>query len=166
MEHTGFPSDETLAAFIDGRLDAGTRSQVIAHMATCPECYSVFMSATEMAAVTTAPNGSQHSSRRPWLAVAVTAVAAAVAVGFLVTPIRDFILPHRDNGMETLARAAPEERTIAGRISGFRYQPMVHYSRGKNMYPMQDPANANLLTAAAEVQRSMIARRTPSNLHS
>ena len=48
MEHTGFPSDETLAAFIDGRLDAETRANVIAHMTTCSECYSVFLSATEM----------------------------------------------------------------------------------------------------------------------
>jgi len=164
MEHTGFPSDETLAAFIDGRLDAGTRAQVIAHMATCPECYSVFMSATEMAN-SSAPNGSHHSSRRAWLAVAVTAVAAAGAIVFMVTPIRDFVLPHQDNGMETLARAAPEQRTIAGRISGFRYQPLAHRSRGASDDPMRDPANANLLTAAAAVQRSVMARRTPANLH-
>lgn len=165
MEHTGFPSDETLAAFIDGRLDPETRGQVIAHMATCPECYSVFMSATEMASITAAPNGSQRSPRRAWFAVAVTAVAAAVAIVFLVTPVRDFVLPHQDSGMETLARAAPEQRTIAGRISGFRYQPMAHNSRGANVDPMKDPANANLLTAAATVQRSVMARRTPANLH-
>jgi len=165
MEHTGFPSDETLAAFIDGRLDPDTRAQVIAHMATCPECYSVFMSATEMASMTVTPNGSQVSSRRAWLAVAVTTVAAAVAIVFLVTPIRDFVLPQQDKGMETLAKAAPEQRTIAGRISGFRYQPMVHRARGANVDPMKNPENASLLTAAAAVQRSVMARRTPANLH-
>jgi hypothetical protein len=165
MEHTGFPSDETLAAFIDGRLDSDTRAQVIAHMATCPECYSVFMSATEMASMTASPNGSQRSSRRAWLAVAVTTVAAAVAIVFLVTPLRDFVLPQQDKGMEALAKAAPEQRTIAGRISGFRYQPMAHLTRGANVDPMRDPTNANLLTAAAAVQRSVMARRTPANLH-
>jgi len=164
MEHTGFPSDETLAAFIDGRLDAGTRAQVIDHMAACPECYSVFMSATEMADVSS-PNGSHRSTRRAWLAVAVTALAAALAIVFLVTPIRDFVLPHQDNGMETLAGSAPDQRTIAGRISGFRYQPLAPRSRGASDDPMRDPANANLLTAAAAVQRSVMARRTPANLH-
>src|SRR5260221_5655479 len=41
MEHTGFPSDETLAAFLDGNLDPDTRRRVIEHMTTCEECYSV-----------------------------------------------------------------------------------------------------------------------------
>jgi len=134
-------------------------------MATCPECYSVFMSATEMPAVTAAPNGSRRSSQRAWLAVGVTTVAAAVAIVFLVTPIRDFVLPHQDDGMETLVKAAPEQRTIAGRISGFPYQPMAHLARGTNVDPMKDPANASLLTAAATVQRSATARRSPANLH-
>lgn len=165
MEHTGFPSDETLAAFIDGRLDPETRGQVIAHMATCPECYSVFMSATEMAEVAAAPNGSHRSSRQAWLAVAVTAVAAAFSIVFLVTPVRDLVLPHHDSGLDALAKAAPEQRTIAGRISGFPYQTMVHLTRGESVDPMKDSANARLLIAAAAVQRSVTERRSPPNLH-
>src|SRR4029077_1955951 len=107
----------TLAAFIDGRLDPEARGKVIAHMATCSECYSVFMSATEMSA-TAAPLSTSHvSSKRAWVAVAVTALAAALAVVFLVSPARDFLLPHRDSGMVALANAAPAQRTIVGRIS-------------------------------------------------
>ncbi|HSY48630.1 MAG TPA: zf-HC2 domain-containing protein [Thermoanaerobaculia bacterium] len=165
MEHTGFPSDETLAAFIDGRLDPETRGKVIAHMATCSECYSVFMSATEMTAAATTPNLSSRSSRSAWLAVAVTAVAAVVAVVFLVTPVRDLVLPKRDSGMDVLAKAAPAQRTILGRISGFPYQPMAPVPRGPSYLPMRDPANASLLTAAAGVQRSAMAHRSVSNLH-
>src|SRR5260221_13409487 len=41
MERTGFPSDETLAAFLDGNLDPDTRRRVIEHMTICEECYSV-----------------------------------------------------------------------------------------------------------------------------
>jgi hypothetical protein len=165
MEHTGFPSDETLAAFIDGRLDPETRGQVIAHMATCPECYSVFMSATEMAAVAAVPNGSRRSSQRAWVAVASMTLAAAVAIVFLVTPIRNLVLPHQDSGMEALARAAPEQRTIVGRISGFPYQPMVHLTRKGPADPMKDPANGSLEIAAAAVLRSVTAQRSPANLH-
>jgi hypothetical protein len=165
MEHTGFPSDETLAAFIDGRLDPETRAKVIAHMATCSECYSVFMSATEMTPAAEAPGSSIRASRSAWLAVAVTAFAAAVAVVFLVTPVRDLVFPHQDDGMALLAKAAPAQRIIAGRISGFPYQPMAHRMRGPSLDPMRDPANASLLTAAAGVQRSATRRRSVNNLH-
>src|SRR5260370_42382657 len=110
MEHTGFPSDETLAAFIDGRLDPETRGQVIAHMATCPECYSVFMSATEMAEVTAAPHGSHRSSQMAWLAVAVTAGATEVPVRVLAHPPRRFVRPPPQRPQRSRADGAPAHR--------------------------------------------------------
>lgn len=165
MEHTGFPSDETLAAFIDGRLDPETRGEVIAHMTTCSECYSVFVSATEMTAAAVAPDASRRSSRNAWVAVGAATLAATMAVVFLVTPVHDFVLPHRDDGMIALAKAAPGERTIIGRISGFPYQPMAPVVRGPNADPMKNTANAALLTAAAGVQRSVASHRSSANLH-
>lgn len=162
MEHTGFPSDETLAAFIDGRLDAETRANVIAHMTTCSECYSVFLSATEMPSRAAARDAWRP--RRAWIAVATTTAAAGIACAFLITPVRDRIL-HREDGMALLAKAAPAQRTIAGRISGFPYQPPAPVMRGSRFDPLQNPANASLLTAAAGVQRSVAARRTAANLH-
>jgi hypothetical protein len=162
MEHTGFPSDETLAAFIDGRLDAETRAKVIAHMTGCSECYSVFLSATELPSRAAARDSWRP--RRAWIAVATATVAAGVACVFLVTPVRDRVL-HRENGMEALAKAAPAQRTIAGRISGFPYQPPAPVMRGTKFDPLQNPENASLLTAAAVVQRSVAARRTAANLH-
>jgi hypothetical protein len=162
MEHTGFPSDETLAAFIDGRLDAETRAKVIAHMTTCSECYSVFLSATELPSRTVARDARRP--RRAWVAVATATAAAGIACVFLVTPVRDRIL-HREDGMAALAKAAPAQRTIAGRISGFPYQPPAPVMRGSKFDPLQNPANALLLTAAAGVQRAVAARRTAANLH-
>jgi hypothetical protein len=162
MEHTGFPSDETLAAFIDGRLDTDTRANVIEHMTTCAECYSVFLSATELP-----PRAAARDSWRPrraWMAVAAATVAAGMACVFLVTPVRDRII-HRENGMAALAHAAPAQRIIAGRISGFPYQPPAPVMRGSKFDPLQNPENASLLTAAAGVQRSVAARRTAANLH-
>ena len=35
------PSEETLAAFIDGRLDSRARRHVIAHIAICPDCHAI-----------------------------------------------------------------------------------------------------------------------------
>jgi hypothetical protein len=163
MEHTGFPSDETLAAFIDGRLDPETRAKVVAHMTTCAECYSVFLSATELPS-RAAARGSWRP-RRAWMAVAAATVAAGIACVVLVTPVRDRIL-RRENGMEALAHAAPAQRINAGRISGFPYQPPAPVMRsGSKFDPLQNPANASLLTAAAGVQRAVAARRTAANLH-
>ncbi|MEA2336471.1 MAG: hypothetical protein QOE82_478 [Thermoanaerobaculia bacterium] len=165
MEHTGFPSDETLAAFIDGRLDPETRSQVISHMTTCSECYSVFVSATEMPAEFSVPAIARFSSRYAWLGVGGAALAAALAVVLLVTPLRERVLPHGDDGMALLAKAAPKERTIFGRISGFPYQPMAPVMRSRTSDPMKNPANAALLTASAGVQRSVKEHPTAANLH-
>jgi hypothetical protein len=162
MEHTGFPSDETLAAFIDGRLDAETRAKVIAHMTTCSECYSVFLSATELPSRAAARDAWRP--RRAWIAVATTTAAAGIACAFLITPVRDRIL-HGEDGMAELTKAAPAQRTIAGRISGFPYQSPAPVMRGSKFDPLQNPANASLLTAAAGVQRSVAARRTAANLH-
>jgi hypothetical protein len=67
--------------------------------------------------------------------------------------------------MALLAKAAPAQRTIAGRISGFPYQSPAPVMRGSRFDPLQNPANASLLTAAAGVQRSVAARRTAANLH-
>jgi len=97
--------------------------------------------------------------------VAAAAIAASIAIVLLVTPIRDRILPRTNSGMAELAIAAPEQRTIVGRISGFPYQPMAPVARGANLDPMQNPANAKLLTAAAGVQRSANDRRSITNLH-
>jgi len=118
-----------------------------------------------MGGVAASPNGSHRSSQKAWLAVAVLAVAAAFSIVFLVTPVRDFVFPRHDSGLEALAKAAPDQRMIAGRIAGFPYQPMVHVTRGENGDPMKDPANAALLTAAASVQRSAAGNHSAANLH-
>lgn len=128
-------------------------------MASCTECYSVFMSATEMTAPLAAPNGSQRSSRPAWIAVGVSAIAAVIAIVVFVA------LPHGDSGMTALARAAPEYRTIGGRLSGFPYQPMRSNERGPIYDPMKDPANGKLMIAAADVKISANERHSVANLH-
>jgi hypothetical protein len=131
-------------------------------MTTCAECYSVFLSATEMPSRAAARDAWRP--RRAWIAVATATAAAGIACIVLITPVRDRIL-HREDGMALLAKAAPAQRTIAGRISGFPYQAPAPVMRGPRFDPLQNPANASLLIAAAGVQRSVAARRTAANLH-
>src|SRR5258706_16081748 len=96
MEHTGFPSDETLAAFLDGRLDPDTRRRVVEHMTTCDECYSVVMGAgggipfaipTSVAAPT---RGS--AARRNWLPHTFAAAAIILLVSVLLTSKQNLFL--------------------------------------------------------------------------
>jgi len=47
MEHSGFPSDETLAAFIDGTLDPDERQRVLDHLVTCDECRNNVLAAAD-----------------------------------------------------------------------------------------------------------------------
>ena len=41
MHMTNCPSEETLAAFIDGRLDIEARQRVVEHVTTCEDCYAI-----------------------------------------------------------------------------------------------------------------------------
>jgi CHAT domain-containing protein len=126
MEHTGFPSDETLAAFLDGRLDADTRRKVVEHMTECDECYSVVAGG--------APNGLHEMSSRPapsaavragWWRIAAGAIAAAVAGIALLNGPRLFRSSPAASktGSQLLADVDLPTRHIEGRLAGFGYAP-------------------------------------------
>src|SRR3954452_1947053 len=88
MEHSGFPSDETLAAFIDGRLDDVTRRRVIEHMTSCDECYAVYLAATEMqkAGGAAPPRRPRFFLRHSWPATFPIPIAAVLTV-ILLRPL-------------------------------------------------------------------------------
>src|SRR5260370_16375706 len=102
MDHPEFPSDETLAAFIDGRADAETRKRVIEHMVGCNDCYATFQAASEMRE-RSAERVVPFPRRR--VAVIVT-VAAAAAIVFLLffTPI---LRPPAKTGLPRPPQAPP-----------------------------------------------------------
>ena len=162
MEHSGFPSDETLAAFIDGRVDPGTRARVIEHLTDCSECYSVFVGATEMPVADGAERERVDPFRRARISVAVGSIAAAAAIGFLVTPAGQRL--YRPDSVAALAAVAPAARTFDGRLSGFPYRPPARVLRGPESDPAHDPANWKLLGMAAKVQERAAASRSVENL--
>ena len=164
MEHAGFPSDETLAAFIDGRVDAETRARVLEHLTTCSECYSVFIGTTEMPAAAAADLSNVKPFRRVRYFVASAAIAAAAAIGFFVTPAGQRLV-HPD-GLAALASAEPSTRSFAGRISGFPYREQAATMRGgAEVDPAHNPANYKLLNVAAKVQERASKSPTVDNLH-
>src|SRR2546430_5671982 len=153
MEHAGFPSDETLAAFIDGRVDAETRARVIEHIADCAECYSVFIGATEMPAAAVADASNAGPFRRARYAIASAAIAAAAAIGFFITPAGQRL--YRPAGLAALADAAPAARTFEGRLGGFPYRAIAPGARGTEADPTRDPAHSRVRDVAAKVQRNV-----------
>jgi len=123
------PTDETLAAFADGTLDAGTRATVLAHIETCPDCMAAVLSATahleEEASRTdgtygtygtdaTHPPHESHRSHRShqsyWWAA-----AAAVLIALLAVPL----LLREDEPVARLVALAPRSaRMVEPRLTG------------------------------------------------
>lgn len=163
MQHSEFPSDETLSAFIDGRADDETRRRVVEHIASCPECYSIVVAATEM----NRPAAEERVTpfrRRRLLPIGLVAAAAAVAIIFFAPSIREGLWPKR--GLDKLAEAAPSQRSIEGRLSGFPYRPLAPVTRGADDHgAAANPENWKLLRAAAEVQEAASKNPSVDNLH-
>jgi hypothetical protein len=89
------PGDERLAAFIDGRLSSRERESIVAHLASCEDCYEVFSetvsvqteAAEEDEAIVTPPFWPAKRAlwRQPvvwrrWMPAAALAAAAAVTI--------------------------------------------------------------------------------------
>lgn len=170
MEHTGFPSDETLAAFIDGRLDPETRRKVVEHMSSCNECYSVFLAAGELKAgdadfahEPVAHRFTFHSRRVAGVAAALAAAAAITAV--FVGPIRERY-EAKNNPLKRLAAAAPKERRLAARLTGFPYRPFAEPTRGaESREAGSDSALWKVYAVAGPIGEDAVAHPTVENLH-
>jgi tetratricopeptide (TPR) repeat protein len=159
-EHSPFPPDETLAAYIDGRLDEETRKRVVEHMAECPECLDVVMGGREFATVSEEPAGRVVQWPRN-LAISLAA-AAAVAMAVFLTPIRD-LWPRDD--IRELAAVAPAERYSDGRISGFPYRPLARTTRGPRDDMMKNPKNWKFAVVAARIAEATTKHRDAKTLH-
>ncbi|HYK04208.1 MAG TPA: zf-HC2 domain-containing protein [Thermoanaerobaculia bacterium] len=85
---TVHPADETLAAFIDDRLNTKERRAVTEHLAACDECRTDLNDISDIMTMTEADNVVEMPKRAGWR---VAAASLAVAAGLLVVfgaPIR------------------------------------------------------------------------------
>jgi tetratricopeptide (TPR) repeat protein len=110
------PTDETLALFASGEIDASTRNDVLAHIETCSDCMAAVLSAN---AHLEEERSARHERRdsRWWMA----AVAAAVLIAVIAFPL----LRRRDDAMSRLVALAPASaRMVEPRLSGgFAWAP-------------------------------------------
>jgi CHAT domain-containing protein len=158
-EHSPFPSDETLAAFIDGRLDEETRRSVVAHMAECPECMDVVMAANESRSISgnIAPFRPTFWSRKALSAAAAAVIAIVAAYGTWQYRVRS------TTGIAALIAAAPEFRDVDGRLADFPYHAKRPVKRGPS--DDEDTDNWKLLGVAANIKTAAEAKPSTDNLH-
>lgn len=144
------PADETLAAFVDGRLTPRGREAVLEHLVACDDCRSIFdalCDAQEAGVIERAEPVVVRGDFGRRAVIAALAAAAVVAVVF-TPPVRREIDFHRTGGVSTLVDAAEQtkKRTIEGRLAGgFPYKP---YEEPKRSGQRQDPLDDLTLTAA------------------
>ncbi len=126
------PSEETLAAFIDGRLDERTRQQVIEHLASCGECRDVVVTANEYSSSVEASRGGGEvvpGNFRKRVLPALIAAAAAIAIVVGVPSIREKL---RGDPMVELVEQGNHlrKRPTAGRLSGMFVYKKYERMRG------------------------------------
>ena len=150
---------ETVAAFVDGTLDAPARDRVVAHLATCPDCTElvaeVVRTGEELAAENSGtpavtPMPLNRPAKAGWIRRPGVAIGGAIAIAasvFLVLMLR----PDVDPLVAILGNQRP---TLARPTGGFHAGPVVSPVRAGS-----DEA-ANLQLAAEVARRADKASRT------
>ena len=102
------PRDETLAAFVEGKVDAATRAAVLAHIERCRDCMATVLSV----------NAQMHEERherqpsRSWMAIAAAVLIAAI----IAVPL--YLRRERGPIARLVALAPRSERAVEPRLSG------------------------------------------------
>ncbi|HKR66616.1 MAG TPA: zf-HC2 domain-containing protein [Thermoanaerobaculia bacterium] len=125
------PTEETLAAFIDGKLYGDDRDRVVEHLAECSDCRDAVVTGTELAVSMGEAEVREFRPKRR-VAPVVAAVAAGIVVVMLMPPVWEWIRFKSSGGLAPVVAAyeAAPERTVQSRFSGFAYKDFKRQMRG------------------------------------
>ena len=149
------PDPEVIAAFIDGTLGSQERAAVEAHLATCHECYELFVESAATQA--DLERVSPTSSSRSWYGIGAIAAAIVLAVSGL------FWLQQARSGdpLDRLVAAVGTQRFVEARLSaGFAWGPVPAPMRGSAA-----DASLEVQRAALALAEAAAARRTAETVH-
>lgn len=154
----GCMDSETLAAFIDGRLEPRERAAVEAHLAECEGCYEVWMDvvAVQQKAVAATPGANRF-----WRPALWTAAAAAVLItAYWFRPISDEA--RTQQAVDTLVSAVGASRPALGRFSvGFAWADVVTPTRSSETRPVPlavQEAALGVRMLAAKIESAAVTR--------
>ncbi|HEX8254342.1 MAG TPA: zf-HC2 domain-containing protein [Thermoanaerobaculia bacterium] len=155
---TDCPTENELAAFIDGRLTGAARDAVVAHLAECGECRSLVLDANDFAAMDEESpmsddnviEGDFEPRRSGWkVALSVAALAAGLFVVF-GGPLQSFFAKSDVEMLAEVSAGVPN-RQMEGRLSGFPYQKFSPKRGGKKEDADPDVQMYKLQAEAARI---------------
>ncbi|HEY0140773.1 MAG TPA: CHAT domain-containing protein [Thermoanaerobaculia bacterium] len=163
MSSSNHPSDETLAAFVDNRLDGPSRKVMIDHIATCDDCRASWEAVCEFTAISEEkPNNVRQGNFNRGRWSALIAVAAAIAMGFLLWP---FAQTYRNRDELIQASASRQDRPSWARLSGkhpYRREPVV--MRSGERRNEHDSDLMGVYGPLSEIHRAATQHRSVENL--
>lgn len=132
------PSDQQLAAFVDGQLSGDARQRIVEHLAACDDCYAVFQSVSEFAEEEQEPGAEGRAdgrvvplARRRRRRIAAIAGPLAAAAGLMVV-LGPSLQGWWGERQLFQASAKREHRVIAARLGREpQYQPAPQVMRGE-----------------------------------
>jgi tetratricopeptide (TPR) repeat protein len=134
MLMTECPTEETLAAYVDDRLDAATRQKVTEHLTTCGECRELVLMASDFQAEPVPePLPEPVSGKFGWIAAFGSLAAAAMIAVFML----------RGPDMDDVIAASPSisYRPTDGRFGGeFAYKAAYPRKRGPGESELSEQA--------------------------
>ena len=179
------PDLETLAAFVDGRVDASTSAAIAEHLPGCEQCYELVSElAMELAEHTAAPGAAPVAAppvepiaaaaptpaRSAWNSGWMRLAATIVLVGGTAAGLQQanpgwwqrLMRTGPDAALAPLVQAVGDQRPIEGRLSGgFRYGPLIEPTRAATLAT----DNLSLAAAAGTLQKQADTDRSPGTLH-
>jgi putative zinc finger protein len=162
---TTCPTEETLAAFIDGRLADDARKEVIEHMANCGACRDIVLAVDEFQAIESSGGGSvSQFSPRTWFSAAAALAAAAVLFVVFGPMLKERFFP--PSAIEQLVEVSEDlkSRPLAGRLSGeFAHRKAYSPARSKEL--PKDIPEMMVDFVAESLAEKAAAKPTPANLH-
>jgi CHAT domain-containing protein len=162
------PSLETLAAYVDGAMDAAARQEIQRHLAGCEVCYDIVVETAravdELAVVAEGGDAEVIKFPRRRMALGAAAALAAAAAVILAVWIQPAwwtnLTGGRRGGIESLVAAAGSERSLEARLTGFPHRPLASATRS---VAGARTTNLTLLAAAGELQQKVQSDPGPEN---
>jgi tetratricopeptide (TPR) repeat protein len=157
------PDIETIAAFLDGRLDARRREIVAAHIASCERCYFIFSEAAQLhPAAAAQPDPVKWWQRRDlrWAAAAGLAAAAALVLAVRIVPWGTT----ETVSIDELVAAVGTERVVEPRLTGgFAYGAVRGVVRSGQ--PASFQLSPEIRLAAARIEKATTSQYSAPAFH-